>query len=53
MALAMSDLAASREMHESKFIDRSRFCQIQWSDNRQTVEKKNSEADRSDDSAEC
>ena len=39
-------------MHESKFIDRSRFCQIQWSDNTQTVEKKNSEADRSDDSAE-
>ncbi len=34
-------------MHESKFIDRSRFCQIQWSDNRQTVEKKNSEAEMS------
>jgi len=42
----MSDLAVSIEMHESKSIDRSRFCQIQWSDNGQTVEKKNSEADQ-------
>jgi len=52
MALAMSDLAGDREMHKSKSIDRSRFCQIQWSDNGPTVETKNSEADRLNDSAE-
>jgi len=52
MALAMSDLAGDREMHKSKFIDRSRFCQIQWSDNGPTVETKNSEADRLNDPAE-
>src|SRR6185503_18309344 len=53
IALAMSDLAGNREMHESKSIDRSRFCQIQSSDNRQTVEKESREANRPHDSAEC
>jgi len=47
MALAINHLAGSRVMHESKSIDRSRFCQIQRSDNGQTVEKKDRETYRS------
>jgi hypothetical protein len=48
MALAMSDLAGSIVMHESKSIDRLRFCQIHRSYNGQTIKKKNREADRTD-----
>jgi hypothetical protein len=46
----MRDLIiGSRELHESKSIDRSWLCQIQRGDNEQTIEIKSGEADRSDD----